>query len=249
VGQADEEGEPLPGGFVTDVVRIGETVRRPVRAGATAVRRLLEHFEHCRWAGAPRFLGVDEQGREVLTFIEGHVAWERDQPPSVYSEASLVRVAQLVREFHDLTGGTDLAVAEEVVCHYDLSPKNTVYRDTEAGLRPVAFIDWDLAAPGPRVDDVAQMCSTYLALGPSCDLGEAARMVGVLADAYGLADRSRLVDAIIGGQDRCWRGIEAAAVGGDVRATAMVEGGIVRDVRDCHQWTVGHAATLRQALC
>ena len=98
-----------------------------------------------QWPGAPRFLGIDEHGRDIVTFLEGHVAWERVQPPDVYSEASLVRVAQLVREFHDLTSGTGPAGRDEVVCHYDLSPKNTVYRDTAAGLRPVAFIDWDLA--------------------------------------------------------------------------------------------------------
>jgi aminoglycoside phosphotransferase (APT) family kinase protein len=54
-------------------------------------------------------------------------------------------VAELVREFHDLTAGTPLAGADEVVCHNDLSPRNTVYEDGEA-LRPVAFIDWDAAA-------------------------------------------------------------------------------------------------------
>jgi Ser/Thr protein kinase RdoA (MazF antagonist) len=64
-------------------------------------------------------------------------------------------VARLVRQFHDLTAGTALAGHHEAVCHNDLSPKNTVYRDLEAGWRPVAFIDWDLAAPGARLHDVA----------------------------------------------------------------------------------------------
>jgi hypothetical protein len=238
----------LPGGFVNDVIRIGDTVRRPARAGAGAVWCLLDHFEQRGWTGAPRLLGVDEQGREILSFIDGHVAWQRVQPPAVYGQASLVRVAQLVREFHDLTAGTTLAGDHEVVCHNDLSPKNTVYRPTGAGLRPVAFLDWDLAAPGPRVHDVAQMCSTFLALGPSCDLDEAARMVRVLTDAYGLADRDRLIDTIIAVQDRCWRGIETAAACGDRRAIAMREGGIVGEIRDCHQWTVEHAVTLQAAL-
>jgi len=39
------------------------------------------------------------------------------------------RVAELVRQFHDLTTGTPLAGDQEVVCHHDLSPKNTVYLD------------------------------------------------------------------------------------------------------------------------
>jgi aminoglycoside phosphotransferase (APT) family kinase protein len=39
----------------------------------------------------------------------------------------------------------------EVVCHNDFSPYNTVYRD---GL-PVSMFDFDVAAPGPRVWDLA----------------------------------------------------------------------------------------------
>ncbi len=65
----------------------------------------------------------------------------------------------MVREFHDLTAGTPLARGAEVVCHNDLSPKNTVYRgDDGAVLMPAAFLDWDLAAPGERIHDVAHVC-------------------------------------------------------------------------------------------
>ena len=38
----------------------------------------------------------------------------------------------------------------ETVCHNELFPWNTVFR---SGV-PVAFIDWDTAAPGPRVWDL-----------------------------------------------------------------------------------------------
>ena len=74
-----------------------------------------------------------------------------------------------MREFHDLTAGTPLAAGAEVVCHNDLSPKNTVHRDGGTGLAPVAFIDWDLAAPGERIHDIAHVCWQYLALGPGGD--------------------------------------------------------------------------------
>ncbi|MEO6087831.1 MAG: hypothetical protein ABIQ18_32435 [Umezawaea sp.] len=77
----------LPGGFVNEVVRVGDTVRRP-RSGEFA-HRLLEQLDG--WAGAPRLLGVDSRGREVLEFLDGHVAWERRQPAAVSSDESLVR--------------------------------------------------------------------------------------------------------------------------------------------------------------
>jgi hypothetical protein len=135
--------QSLPGGFVNRVVRDGNTVRRNTGDRAEFVHELLRHFVQRGWTGAPGFLGVDEQDREMLTFLDGYVAWP-SPTDRVSSIESLAMVAQLVRQFHDLTAGTPLAADQEVVCHNDLSPKNTVYRDDGGGLRPVAFPDWDI---------------------------------------------------------------------------------------------------------
>jgi aminoglycoside phosphotransferase (APT) family kinase protein len=152
-------------------------------------------------------------------------------------------VARLVRQFHDLTAGTDLAAGGEVVCHNDLSPKNTVYRES----LPVAFVDWDIAAPGERIHDVAHVCWQYLGLGPAVpDAAEAARLVRVIADAYGLADRTALVDTILWWQDRCWRGIDAAAEAGDPAMVRLRDRGTVEAVRAAYDWTGGHRDVLRQ---
>ena len=56
-----------------EVVRIGDTVRRPPRESTRAVRALLLHLERVGFDGAPRYLDTDQQGREVLTFVEGDV--------------------------------------------------------------------------------------------------------------------------------------------------------------------------------
>jgi len=163
------------------VVRVGDTVRRP--SSGRFVHELLGFFERSGWVGAPRFLGVDEQGREILSFVEGYVAWEPGVA-GLTEEASLVRVAELVREFHDLTAGTSLAGDQEVVCHNDLGPFNTVYIRGDTGLHAVAFIDWDLAAPGRRIHDVAHVCWLYLGLGPGADAERAARGIRLICDAY-----------------------------------------------------------------
>lgn len=177
---------------MTAVVRAGGTVRREPAPNSEFVHAVLGWFEQRGWAGAPRFLGTDELGREVLSFIEGHAAWEPVQPPSVTSDASLGRVAELVREFHDLTAGTPLAAGREVICHNDLAPKNTVYRDSGSGLAPAAFIDWDLAAPGERIHDVAHVCWQYLGLGPGvADPAAASERMRLICDAYGLPGRHR----------------------------------------------------------
>ncbi|MER6219120.1 phosphotransferase [Streptomyces sp900105755] len=239
----------LPGGLVHHVVRIGATVRRPASARTRFVGDLLKLLEAGGWPGAPRYHGIDEKGREVLTYLDGHVAWRPRQPPEVHSDGSLLRVARLVREFHDLTAGTELAGSHEVVCHNDLAPRNTVYRPVGGVLRPVAFIDWDLAAPGARIHDVAHVCWQYLRLGPGiADLSDAARRLRLIADAYELVDRRDLVPVILWWQDRCWRGIAAGAHSGDPAMIRLREAGAVAEVRRAHQWLSEHRAHLDRAL-
>lgn len=233
----------LLGGAVTEVVRVGDTVRRPADPRAAYVRELLQFLERCGWPAAPRYLGVDDQGRETLTFIAGEVPWQ--DPAAMRSNVNLVRVAELVREFHDLTAGTALAGDTETVCHNDLSPRNTVYRDR----RPIAFIDWDIAAPGRRVHDVAHVAWQYLGLGPAvADLTDTARRLRLVCDAYDLADRPELIDTVLWRQDACWRGIEAEAAAGDPAKRALCDGGIPAIIRSEYAWVAEHRAALEAVL-
>jgi tRNA A-37 threonylcarbamoyl transferase component Bud32 len=235
----------LPGGYMTGPVRVGNTVRRRPAARADFVHRLLRLLEDAGWPGAPRFLGVDEAGREMVSYVDGHAAWEPQQPAGVSSTASLRRVGELVREFHDLTAATDLAGSLEVVCHNDLSPRNTIYRDCGPGMRPVAFIDWDLAAPGRRIHDVALACWQYLDLGPGVqDVATSASQMQVICDGYRLADRSELVPAILWWQDRCWRGISEGATAGEPAMLRLRDIGAVTEVQAAYLWTQQHRTAL-----
>ncbi|WP_343235376.1 phosphotransferase [Streptomyces bauhiniae] len=192
---------------------------------------------------------MDDEGREVLSHLEGIAAWEPRQPAAVSSDESLATVARLVREFRELTAGTPLAGDQEVVCHNDLSPKNTVYQLSGGELRPAAFIDWDLAASGARIHDIAHVCWQYLGLGPSVtDVEEAARRLRLIVDSYKLADRQRLVSTILWWQDRCWRGIESQAVAGDVAMTRLRDAGAVRHVRADYQWVSDHQSALERSV-
>jgi Phosphotransferase enzyme family len=126
--------------------RLGNTVRRPTGPHTSFVHSLLRHLEELGFEEAPRVLGIDERGREILKFVEGYI------PPDLatWSNVHLVRAAALIRHLHDATAGSALAGAEEVVCHNDLSPCNTVF---VKGM-PAAFIDFDEAAPGTRSQDL-----------------------------------------------------------------------------------------------
>ncbi len=100
---------PLGGGNVSGgVVRIGETVRRPAGPWTPAVHALLGHLHAAGFHGAPRPLGLDEHGREVLTFIPGPVAWP-DNFHLLGPDGRLHRVARLIRDFHDAVTGFRLS--------------------------------------------------------------------------------------------------------------------------------------------
>ena len=243
--------ELLPGGFVTEVVRIGDTVRRVPGECAEFVHRLLEFLDAAAWRGAPQFLGLDHQRREMLSYIEGHVPWGLEHRGAVSADTSLISVARLVRELHDLTAGSALAGTQEVVCHNDLSPKNTVYRDTGGEFRAVAFIDWDIAAPGLRIHDIAHTCWQYVGLGRQFpgDVGEAGRRVRVICDAYGLEDRSEVISAVLWWQDQCWRGIDEQAAAGHPAMIRLRDGGASADVRSDYEWVAEHRSKLQEALC
>lgn len=95
----DDVEQLLTGGAQTSgVVRVGETVRRPAHDRSEFVQGVLSHLEAAGFAGAPRALGYDEQGREVVSYSHGIVA---ASPPYNLSDAQLISAAELVRDFHD----------------------------------------------------------------------------------------------------------------------------------------------------
>jgi hypothetical protein len=198
-------------GNTSSVWRRGATIRRSTGPWTPAVHGLLRQLEAVGFQGAPRVLGLDEQGREILSFLAGEVP-VYPTPPQLWSEEVLEGVAGLLRRLHDATVGLDLpgggwregaAAPEggEVICHNDVAPYNTVF---QAG-RPVAFIDWDFAAPGPRAWDLAYAAYRFVPLSPD----QGAVGLGVVlpvdrpgrlrrfCDAYGLADRAGLVEMIL----------------------------------------------------
>jgi hypothetical protein len=61
--------------------------------------------------------------------------------------------ARLVRDVHDLTSGTRFAAGSEVAAHRNLSQPNFIFRD----MIPIAIIDWDVARPGTRVENLGRV--------------------------------------------------------------------------------------------
>jgi len=192
--------ELLPGGHdpTRPVVRIGDTVRRPMSASSLAVRSLLQFLEQIPFDGSPRYLGNDEHGREVLSFIDGQVPLP-PYPDWAMSDEALISVGQLLSRFHQATASFDAGIVKwaldradpeggPVICHNDPFPVNFVFR----GGRAVALIDFDTAAPGRALWDLALAIQIWAPLhAPQVRWYYPQRLdgiarAGILARAYGI---------------------------------------------------------------
>jgi Phosphotransferase enzyme family len=202
---------PLAGGNVTPVVRVGDTVRRIPGPWSPAVHRLLDHLAARGFEGAPRFLGLDTQGREVLSFIAGEVG-QYPLPAYMWSDAALAGAARLLRRYHDATldfvppPGAEWqmvypdAAQHEVICHNDFAPYNVVY----VAEQPHAIIDFDLAGPGPRLWDLAYAAYRFVPLSYAPDMRELglsdpaqqSRRLQLFCTAYGLDAAPGLLDMV-----------------------------------------------------
>lgn len=173
------------------MVRVGDTVRRPAGPNTPFVGRLLAHLHAVGFEEAPRFLGLDERGRETLEFLPGDVP--SDCRGIVWSDAQLRASARLLRRFHDATAGGALAGHAEVVCHNDFGPWNLVWVDD----LPRGIIDFDNAAPGSRVDDLGYAVWKHLNVGLlGLPAREQLRRLEVMATAYGLSADDVLLAAM-----------------------------------------------------
>jgi hypothetical protein len=190
VSPSNEHEVPLLGGISTPgVVRIGDTVRRPVKPDGAYVHALLDHFERCGFDGAPRYLGLDEQGRATLSFIQGFA------PPHNgfrLSEEAVRAGGRLLRTVHDLTTDTTFAAGSEVACHPNLSQPNFVFR----AMSPVAIIDWDGTQPGARRDNLGDFLWAFVHPALYGDGEQAARMLEAALRGYGWAGGG-IVDAML----------------------------------------------------
>jgi hypothetical protein len=112
-------GEWLEGGYANGAVRVGDTVRRSAGPWTPAVHALLAYLADQGFTGAPRPLGFDEQGREMLAFLEGETIGHRKPRPAwVHAEDTLVQVARWMRE---LTGFFDWDFAGPATPEWDLA--------------------------------------------------------------------------------------------------------------------------------
>ncbi len=262
----DEQDEILTGGVANagGVVRRGRFVLRPANPFSASVHGFLAELRSTGFTGASEPAGLQADGRERLVFIEGDVpvppfpAWYR-------ADDALASVAALLRSFHeassrvppgpgpwsdelaDPSGGT-------MVCHNDVCPENVVFRDGRA----VGLLDFDFAAPGRPVFDLAacaRMCvpvdddASAARLG--FETGDREDRLRLVADTYGLDAPGRR--QLLGHLDRAMRTggrfvLRRVAAGDPNFVRMLAEMGGMERYRRRRQWWEGSRERFADAL-
>ncbi|MFD3839585.1 phosphotransferase [Streptomyces sp. NPDC058642] len=261
------EGEALVGGMANAgaVFRRGAVVERPAPRTARALHAHLLALEEQGFDAAPRPIRLTADGREQLTFIPGDVALP-PFPRWAMSETALYSVGSLLRRLHEASAAIAVDAGVEwprsladpaggaMLCHNDVCPENVVFRDGRA----VALIDFDLAAPGRAIWDVAMTARYWV---PMLDPTSAAVLypagldiparLRTLADGYGLSpqERTELPGVIEQATASCRAFVDGRVADGDPLYTqALAEHGGWQRWDRIQEWLVGHREMFTTAL-
>jgi hypothetical protein len=156
----EAEAELLLGGLETGrVVKIGETVRRAAGPWTPTIQALLGHLQS-KGFPAPRPLGLDDQGREVVSFLPGRASnWP--WPAALLDVSGARQIGALLKRYHEAVAdfappspalwrhGVQAVGAGELVLHGDFGPHNLIWSQTSV----IGVIDFELARPGDPMED------------------------------------------------------------------------------------------------
>jgi hypothetical protein len=237
--QRDEEREPeeLPGA-VGGATRMGRTVRRPTGPWTPAVHELLGYLHDNGLRGIPAVHGIDEEGREVLEYVEGRgVPVDRE----VVLDNVLEEAVTWLRDFHDLVegfrpegprswraaGDVELA-ADEIICHHDPGAYNWIIQSGHF----VAMIDWDMAGPGRPIEDLAFLAWTAIPLYREIPTDDVVRRLDLLVDAYGEWGPMTVLNAVVTRMTAASERIEAGQARGDEGFLNLAKVGEPQRTRD-----------------
>src|SRR6266540_3301914 len=221
---------PLPGGNTTGAVLIDGVIHKRASPWTPTVHALLRYLEKAGFPGAPRALGFDSSGREMLSYLPGETIGDRmPWPACVSANSMLVQVGQWLRRLHHLTADFRPPADERWLIGGVVRP----------GL--VGFYDWDIAGPSSREWDLAFSMPPWVPLaspspgpsdapGPSAaagaggpDAGERSRRFHLLLDAYCFeGDREVFGSVVPQRARRQAEVIRRAAAAGDPASVALL---------------------------
>ncbi len=207
--------EVLAGGVANAgaVRRRGDVVIRPRTEHSSTTHAFLRALRTVGFTDGPEPLGLSAT-EEELRFVEGHVALP-PYPAWAQTDDALASVARLLRRFHDASAQVSAPLLGDVwsdafgepspeatvICHLDVCLENVVFRDGVA----VALLDFDFAAPGDPLDDLAAMARMCVPVDDGVRREQLAwtsvevgRRLRVVLDAHGasVTDRPTFIDRL-----------------------------------------------------
>ena len=211
------------------------------------MQRLLDHVRQRGFLLAPEPLGVDDEGRDVVRFIEGDTsATVTPWPGSLWCDELLVEAGKTVAAYHRAVRDFMPSPSAhwqfrprplrrgEIICHHDFAPYNAVFRGTSM----LGMIDWECAGPGTVKEEMAFLAWQWVPLafrkreldiGSVPDVDPVARL-RLLLDSYGLNDRAGFIDAVMERVETSRAGIELRANAGDAPFASLRRDGYTRDM-------------------
>ncbi|GFP75503.1 aminoglycoside phosphotransferase family protein [Clostridium fungisolvens] len=204
------EFERLLGGNTTSVYKRNETVLRGQKTWSSTIHRVLLHLEKVGDTNSPRFIGIDESGMEILSFVPGEC---KDNYPFTNDKNDqlliIKKVAVMIRKYHDAMlsfkrtekdkwmFSYNGSLEKEVICHNDIAPYNITFVDDI----PYGMIDFDTCCPAPRIWDIVYALyrfvpfsekiydsekQKYRSYDVDVDKEFRKNSIGVFFDAYGM---------------------------------------------------------------
>lgn len=234
------------------IIKIGNTIHRPTAWWTPAVHDLLKYLESIGFPYSPRVLGIDEQGREILSYIEGESG--KDGWGKIVSDEGLIKYAKLLQNYHDAITGyhpsqdSEWAYTKggvktgEIICHGDFGVWNIVWKGND----PVGIIDWDFVLPAkPRYDFLyALEYSAPFRDDKTClewhhfpEVPNRKHRIEIFAKAYGIADLSNLVDDLAAMQRTVGKYEECLAERGLQPQIDWVANGDLLEIEKRARWT------------
>jgi len=224
------------------VVKVGDTVRKEPSENSELVREVMAVLSNNNFQYSPKYLGIDQKGREIMTYIEG------EQMNHTEITVDLMKqTLKVLKQFHNIFSTSDLSQDQETVLHTDYAPWNLIVKEGKL----VGVIDFDKVIPGKRIYDVAYICWNLLDIGSknsNFTEEEILKYLPILINAYGEIDTSEFVDVLLSEQNRI-------LLERELRVKEVEEGeekeyreGICEDIKKQIEWVKRNRLNIEKAL-
>lgn len=183
-------------GNVGGALRVGGTVHRATGPWTPAVHALLGHLAG-RIDHIPNVLGFDDEGREVLTYLPGHVV---DIDSDCLSTGQIRSLVTWTRQFHEAVADFDhpgpwryAGMPEPtLIGHNDIAPYNACFDGDDL----TGVFDWDLSGPTSPLMELAFLSWNCVPLWRDIGTRPAAERLELIAATYGGPSATDILHAV-----------------------------------------------------